>query len=650
MTPIGTHIRGERCRVGARLRMAVAMCGLSIALTSSAQLPTGVNIDQFRPGWGALQHFAVDTTDVLEHLQVHTGVFTSYGRNTLTVRSPDSDSRIGSVISDDLDLLLTMGVGVFDLLDIGVVVPLNVWRAGDATIGSTVMPDVGAFSMGDVRLGTRIRVYGDPLGIVRLALRLDVAIPIGVGDFSSSPAVSFDPQLLFDLRVRAFRLSLNTGVRNLFADERSLNLAVGPELTWGAAVAGEVAFGLDLVAEVSGAVGLSGSGSDADLDRLVEAPMEWLAGARYRHHLGFSAGLGAGMGITQGYGSPDLRVVVQLGMTFDPRRDEKQAAMWSDPASDPAGESVMEPDPSAPGGFRLRHVGAPADTDRDGVPDHLDACPQAPEDADAFEDDDGCPDDDNDADGIPDVRDGQVDAKGFGACREEAEDIDGHLDEDGCNDDDNDGDGVPDLTDECAMAPEDPDGYEDADGCPDDDNDGDGFLDVNDGPREDGSPYGNCRNAPEDAAANGPDVDRDHPDGCPDQIVVRGVCRLAPMRVQFAVGNARILPASRTALIDYARQLNDSPWLSRLRIEGHSDGRGDPRSNLVLSELRAKSVLELLVASGVASERLEAVGLGETVVPPVEACKRPESGACHKERRRVEFIVVSTEQGRCSER
>lgn len=58
------------------------------------------------------------------------------------------------------------------------------------------------------------------------------------------------------------------------------------------------------------------------------------------------------------------------------------------------------------------------DSDRDGIPDSADKCPQAPEDVDGFEDADGCPDPDNDRDGVPDKSDkcplapGPADAEG----------------------------------------------------------------------------------------------------------------------------------------------------------------------------------------------------------------------------------------------
>jgi hypothetical protein len=46
------------------------------------------------------------------------------------------------------------------------------------------------------------------------------------------------------------------------------------------------------------------------------------------------------------------------------------------------------------------------DHDLDGLENAWDRCPDLPEDADAFEDEDGCPDPDNDGDGVPDGKDG----------------------------------------------------------------------------------------------------------------------------------------------------------------------------------------------------------------------------------------------------
>jgi hypothetical protein len=95
------------------------------------------------------------------------------------------------------------------------------------------------------------------------------------------------------------------------------------------------------------------------------------------------------------------------------------------------------------------------DKDRDGVPNKTDTCKEESEDADGFQDEDGCPDPDNDADNIPDADD---------KCANEPEDKDLFQDTDGCPDPDNDGDGVSDPDDRCPAEKE--DGQGPADGCP----------------------------------------------------------------------------------------------------------------------------------------------------------------------------------------
>jgi OOP family OmpA-OmpF porin len=66
--------------------------------------------------------------------------------------------------------------------------------------------------------------------------------------------------------------------------------------------------------------------------------------------------------------------------------------------------------------------------------------PLEPEDVDSFEDDNGCPDPDNDADGVPDVSD---------KCPLQA----GPEENGGCPDPDRDGDGVVDRVDACPDQP-----------------------------------------------------------------------------------------------------------------------------------------------------------------------------------------------------
>ncbi|MCB9599636.1 MAG: OmpA family protein [Sandaracinus sp.] len=249
----------------------------------------------------------------------------------------------------------------------------------------------------------------------------------------------------------------------------------------------------------------------------------------------------------------------------------------------------------------------PGDRDGDGILDPSDSCPDQPEDFDAWEDEDGCPDDqDVDGDGIPDTRD---------LCVLEPEDLDGRGDADGCPDPDDDLDGVADGSDRCPTDPEDRDGYLDEDGCPDGDDDQDGVLDGDD----------DCPDEPGTAAER----------GCPRVYQAVQVTRThvrITQQVHFATNRAVILPDSFTLLNTVAQVLRDYPEIS-LEVQGHTDDRGSDRHNMRLSQQRADAVRDYLLRQGIAQERLVSRGYGET--QPMESNRTPEGRAAN---RRVEFV------------
>src|SRR6266581_5874967 len=94
--------------------------------------------------------------------------------------------------------------------------------------------------------------------------------------------------------------------------------------------------------------------------------------------------------------------------------------------------------PDTPLGATVDARGCPTDSDKDGVYDGLDKCPNTP--AGATVNASGCPSD-SDADGVPD---------GIDQCPNTPAGV--HVDEKGCPSD-SDGDGVPDGIDQCANTP-----------------------------------------------------------------------------------------------------------------------------------------------------------------------------------------------------
>ena len=85
------------------------------------------------------------------------------------------------------------------------------------------------------------------------------------------------------------------------------------------------------------------------------------------------------------------------------------------------------------------------------------------------------------------------------------------------------------------------------------------------------------------------------------------------LRVQFRLDSADLTAAAMRDLDQVALAFN-RPQLaaSALTLEGHTDSSGAAGYNLRLSQRRADSVVAYLVARGVASNRLRAVGYGES--------------------------------------
>ncbi|KAA3602116.1 MAG: hypothetical protein DWQ06_07245 [Calditrichaeota bacterium] len=249
------------------------------------------------------------------------------------------------------------------------------------------------------------------------------------------------------------------------------------------------------------------------------------------------------------------------------------------------------------------------DSDRDGIVNSEDACPNEPEDVDGFEDFDGCPESDNDKDGYLDAED---------KCPNLAEDFDGFEDSDGCPDEDNDKDGILDIADKCPNEAEDFDGFEDSDGCPDVDNDKDGILDVAD----------KCPNEAE--TLNG----FEDSDGCPD---TKPQVELSPVLEDIYFDNDKFVLKGE-ALVKLNKLVKTLKDFTDIDVEigGNTDSVGSSEYNQALSERRANSVKEFLIRNGISAIRIETKGYGEE--NPIAPNNTPEGRA---KNRRVTVIRVN---------
>jgi outer membrane protein OmpA-like peptidoglycan-associated protein len=511
---------------------------------------------------------------------LHTNDITS--DQATTARSP------AGVISDQFTTYANIGFEFLDRFIFGLSLPVT-WiqdgqnpnySGGSGFNGSapTTTVDTSGPAAGDMRLDLRGVFWRSENRKAALGAQLSVYFPTGStsnfgGDGSTTAMVLVNGEYTVKIVVPV-TLVANTGVA--FRPQNSINaptdgsgLGVGSEWRW--AVGGFVPIAKNkyrLGATIFGQTGIvDGNISGNTIFTRQNTPIEWQVEGRMKfgpkNHWWW--GLGAGTLILNGYGAPDFRAMGMLG-AYLPILDS----------------SAGSPDPKIALREKWRSQGM-VDTDHDGIPDDLDACPNDPEDHKGNDPNDGCPE-------PPD----------------------------------RDGDGIPDQYDKCPDVPEDKDGIDDTDGCPEDDADQDGIPDTTDAcPREPGQPS--------------PDPKKN---GCPQFIHLEGSVVRVLQQVHFATASATILPDSFPMLQEIANLLKANPQIKRMTIDGHTDDRGEADMNKRLSDARANSVMTWLVQHGVESGRLEAHGYGEE--KPIADNATNEGRATN---RRVEFKIIDEDTG-----
>jgi OmpA-OmpF porin, OOP family len=112
----------------------------------------------------------------------------------------------------------------------------------------------------------------------------------------------------------------------------------------------------------------------------------------------------------------------------------------------------------------------------------------------------------------------------------------------------------------------------------------------------------------------------------------------AGVMVTFATGSSTLTSTAKSALDVVARALSSDQLATfRFAVEGHADRRGNPESNLALSQSRADAVVAYLVdAHKISPDRLKAVGRGDAFPA------RPDPAA--RENRRVMFVTQVEEK------
>jgi outer membrane protein OmpA-like peptidoglycan-associated protein len=388
-----------------RFRILVSAFAIAInCLPFRLSAQEGISIETFKISSSSNSMFETPLPEVKKHLDWSVGLLLSVADEPVfhKVRMESGALQTGYPIWFRNQLDIYASLGLFKVLEVGLIVPLVLYQKSEDPINGTDVQHSGI-------LDPRIELKGRFLNRPHLEMGLGASVTFPVGHFASSgrdymgsALPTFEPKLLIASPVGPVILAGDIG----FLVRKTATIGDQTQthaLTWNAGIAWDVVDfkdpdGFRVMFEASGEM-------DVAVD-YTSTPVETLVGFKYRGHRDMVFSIGAGPGISRGLGTPTFRALA--GIAYDPIT-------------------------------------------------RITECTAGPEDIDGFQDDDRCVDPDNDNDGYPDISD---------KCPEEVEDKDGFQDNDGCPDLDNDLDSIPDGVDSCPLVPEDNDNFEDEDGCP----------------------------------------------------------------------------------------------------------------------------------------------------------------------------------------
>jgi len=434
-------------RMGTPLRRSLTALAALVALVAlapaiaAAQSPTPARdrfaVAAFEPTPAGDRFYRVESPELLGHGAIDAQLLASFALRPFAVERPAADGGRQSipVVPSQLFLHPGLALTLWSSLKLSLDLPLG---------SASVVADVESpgeetdseVTLGDLRAGARLRIFGDPADDLRASISGALWLPTGdESRFAGEGVVRGSSRLVLGGRIGSVTWGA-TGVVVFRPPAEAAGVTFGRQLD------GDIGFSLPVLRHtqllLEGRVAAVVEGEDAWSRQTTQTDL--LLGMRVRID-DVVGGIGIGFGSGVGGSGPSILTV--LSLAYAPL--ERASGDASEPPSDIAPPTWLQ-----------------NDSDGDGQPDHADPCPDAR--GATHGPTPGCPD--ADGDGVTDASDACPARPGSPSTR-------------GCVVEDTDSDQIPDADDACPGLPGPPREISREHGCPED-QDSDGVSDSED--------------------------------------------------------------------------------------------------------------------------------------------------------------------------
>jgi outer membrane protein OmpA-like peptidoglycan-associated protein len=306
--------RLELCPHAARTVVALALSvgtGASALAQGVENVPSySIDVEMMRPTFGSGSLLGVDMPLVRKPRTFRAGLYVQYEDDPLTVYDAVNDVELGSAIETTVNPVLGVSYDLSDRVTLGAVLPA-VYNDGPVIANGSV------FAIGDIGVNARAVFLKTRRDVFNMGVRAGLVFPSGADNaFVGDSSVRVSTGLLAMGNAGPLRLGTDVGIITREAVVTGEDFQASTEVTWGN--------GLTLFMPAATRTALTGqvvarSGLQNFLAGGAENALEAMGGLQFYPSQTVTVDLGAGRGLTEGYGTTDLRIMGGLIVEIAPK-------------------------------------------------------------------------------------------------------------------------------------------------------------------------------------------------------------------------------------------------------------------------------------------------------------------------------------------